>query len=326
MKVLLGILPLLLVGTHAQAAEAEPSRAPAIAARIADPDGGIISVAHRGCHNASPAEGRTAAPENSFAALDRCVVLGIDVVEVDVRRTRDGHLVMMHDDTVDRTTDGTGQLRTLTLDQVKALRLREGQGGSGASLTDQHVVTLKEMLEHAGERIMLLLDVKEQVFAEVLEIVRISGASGRVIIQPAAGAGSLSLANIEPYDQVPVMPALLSAEDRGSDLAQLILEQSSGATRPWAYSFPWRAHTPTISESALSQAAESARLVSTRLFANTMGRGTFVGYGGDAEALRDPGGVWGRLYQAGVSIFQTDEPEALAAFIASSADRSRFGR
>lgn len=55
------------------------------------------------------------APENSLAALERCIAIGADVMETDVRRAADGTLVMLHDATVDRTTDGTGKLSELTL-------------------------------------------------------------------------------------------------------------------------------------------------------------------------------------------------------------------
>ncbi len=72
-----------------------------------------------------------AAPENSLEALDRCVALGVDMVEIDIRRTADGALVVMHDATVDRTTNGHGRVSELSLRQVQALqagRLRAGRG------------------------------------------------------------------------------------------------------------------------------------------------------------------------------------------------------
>jgi glycerophosphoryl diester phosphodiesterase len=62
-----------------------------------------------------PAKGLDSVPENSLAALERCIELGVDMMETDIHRTRDGALVIMHDDTVDRTTDGTGAVADLTL-------------------------------------------------------------------------------------------------------------------------------------------------------------------------------------------------------------------
>ena len=110
--------------------------------------------AHRGamCH----------APENTIAAFEKAIDFGTYRIECDIRRTGDGHLVMMHDATVDRTTDGTGELAAMTLTQVQELVV-------GDTTT---VPTLRETLECARGRCRLLLELKDtgiapQVVAEV---------------------------------------------------------------------------------------------------------------------------------------------------------------
>ena len=60
-------------------------------------------------------------PENTLYAFERAVALGVDVLEMDLHSTADGVLVILHDDTVDRTTDGTGPVQALTLEELKAL-------------------------------------------------------------------------------------------------------------------------------------------------------------------------------------------------------------
>src|SRR4051794_12012503 len=83
-------------------------------ARLYDPVDGVLVVAHRACHAPAPSRGLTTRlPENSLQALERCIALGVDLVEIDVRRTRDGQLVIMHDAKVDRTTDGKGAVADL---------------------------------------------------------------------------------------------------------------------------------------------------------------------------------------------------------------------
>ena len=67
---------------------------------------GRLVIAHRG--------NRVAAPENTLEALRQAVAMNVDAIEFDVRMTRDGVPVLMHDATVDRTTDGRGLLNTLT--------------------------------------------------------------------------------------------------------------------------------------------------------------------------------------------------------------------
>jgi glycerophosphoryl diester phosphodiesterase len=74
---------------------------------------GPLVMAHRG--------GKGLWPENTLYAFEQAVAMGVDVLEMDMHSTADGVLVLMHDDTVDRTTDGTGPVNALTLEELKAL-------------------------------------------------------------------------------------------------------------------------------------------------------------------------------------------------------------
>ena len=60
-------------------------------------------------------------PENTLASFKEAVRVGSDGIELDVHLTKDGHLVVIHDETVDRTTNGTGEIRNLTLAEIKAM-------------------------------------------------------------------------------------------------------------------------------------------------------------------------------------------------------------
>ncbi len=75
--------------------------------------GEILNIAHRG--------GKRVAPEHTFAAYDSALQLGADVLEIDTHITVDGAVVVLHDDTVDRTTDGVGEIADMTLEQVRTL-------------------------------------------------------------------------------------------------------------------------------------------------------------------------------------------------------------
>lgn len=77
------------------------------------PQTGFLRTGHRGA--------RALAPENTLASFELATELGVDVLEMDVRVTADGHVVVIHDETVDRTTSGRGNVHDLTLDQVQAL-------------------------------------------------------------------------------------------------------------------------------------------------------------------------------------------------------------
>lgn len=121
----------------------------------------LMIAAHRGQWRA--------APENSLAAIARAVEVGAEVVEIDVRRTKDGALVLMHDDTVDRTTDGTGKVADLTLAEIQDLHLKVGLGGAQAAVTDHRVPTFTETMEAVKGRALVNLDkgwdVREEMYA-----------------------------------------------------------------------------------------------------------------------------------------------------------------
>ena len=82
-----------------------------------DASSGIVLVAaHRGAHLGNF--------ENSIASTKEAIRLGVDIVEVDVRTTKDGHLVLMHDASIDRTTTGKGKVEEMTLLEIRRYRLK----------------------------------------------------------------------------------------------------------------------------------------------------------------------------------------------------------
>ncbi|MBT2758905.1 glycerophosphodiester phosphodiesterase family protein [Mesobacillus foraminis] len=95
--------------------------------------------AHRGA--------QVAAPENTLESITQAGTLGYGFVEIDVQRTKDGHFVLMHDKTVDRTTTGTGQVGDLTLKEIQGFAIEDKQGNR----TDYKVPTLEEVLGEANK-------------------------------------------------------------------------------------------------------------------------------------------------------------------------------
>ena len=97
-----------------------------------------LRIAHRG------ASGQGLAPENTLAAFEKAVQLGVDMLEIDVHATRDGQVVVLHDTTLDRTTDGTGIVAELSSADV-----RQADAGSwfAADFTGERVPLLEEVLD-----------------------------------------------------------------------------------------------------------------------------------------------------------------------------------
>lgn len=285
---------------------AEPARPGSIHALLHNPARPLVVVAHRGCHNPAPEHGLSAAPENSLKALDHCVAMGVEMMETDIQRTLDGHLVIMHDERVDRTTDGHGLIADMTLAQVRKLRLRQNLGGYDQPLTDQAVLTLDELLVAAKGRITLNLDVKAPVYVEVIDAVLRAGAADLVTVKARAGIASPPLAALLAYDKVPFIPILDHSGD--PSILASVAERQVASAHPVALELP---RMPGASIEAVRKVAEPHGVA---LFINTLGDGYLAGFGGDNDALRDPDGAWGKPYRAGVTFFQTDLPEALLKF------------
>ena len=92
-------------------------------------------------------------PENSLEAFQMAIANGVDIIETDIKTTKDGKLIVMHDATVDRTTNGTGSVKNLTLEQIKKLRLKVGE-----KVTYYTVPTLEEALLAGRGKIYFMLD------------------------------------------------------------------------------------------------------------------------------------------------------------------------
>ena len=90
-------------------------------------------------------------PENTLRAFRRALEMGADRIEVDVRLTADGHIIALHDETVDRTTDGNGYARHMTLEEIR--RLDAGKG--------EKIPTLREIINLVKDKADLLIDVKD---------------------------------------------------------------------------------------------------------------------------------------------------------------------
>ena len=134
----------------------------------------FLIIAHRGASEY--------APENTFAAFDKALDMGVNHVELDVHFSRDGHIVVIHDDTLDRTTDGSGPVADLTLAE-----LRELDAGSwfSTAYAGERVRSLAELFERYKGRLHFHIEIKghaEGLASRVADLVRAYGLTGGVTI------------------------------------------------------------------------------------------------------------------------------------------------
>jgi glycerophosphoryl diester phosphodiesterase len=123
--------------------------------------GGVYVVAHRGVHDGIP--------ENTLAAYRRAIELSADFVEIDLRETKDGHLVSVHNATVDAyTKDATGDVSSFTLAELKAMDIGSRVGPEWA---EERIPTFEEILAVCKGKIGIYLDLKHADVEKVLAVI-----------------------------------------------------------------------------------------------------------------------------------------------------------
>ena len=233
-------------------------------------------------------------PENSLPGILQASKDGAEVIEIDLKRTKDGHLVLMHDATVDRTTNGTGRVDDLTLDQIKDLRLREGQGNGPAPVTNLKVPTFTESLAAVeGHNVLLNLDkgweYREQLMVEL-------EAAGMVDYGLFKGAPNAEEANefMAAYPRAQYMHII--NDKQVDDLAEFTTHM------PDAIEVAFNTMDDTQAQPEYLAAVEAK----TDLWLNSMWNSVSGGYT-DEASLRDPDLGWQVLVDMDADVVQTDD-------------------
>jgi len=120
----------------------------------------VMVAAHRAAHNIHP--------ENSLSAIQQALDLGVDIIELDVKVTKDGVVVLNHDGTIDRTTNGTGDPEEYTLEELKKIRLKMPDG----TLTDESIATFEDALNLVRGKAMVDIDIKTSHLKPVADVIK----------------------------------------------------------------------------------------------------------------------------------------------------------
>jgi glycerophosphoryl diester phosphodiesterase len=185
----------------------------------------LLVIAHRGASGTCP--------ENTLAAFRRAEALGADMVELDVQLTRDGEVVVMHDWTLERTTDGAGPVRERTLAEIGRL---DAGAWFDPMFRGERVPTLADVL--AAVRLPVNVELKpvgdDGLEARALEVVDSAGALGRVVFSSFVPAALERLAQHAPaaalavlWDRGPIADAMRLAERVGARALHLRKDAAS---------------------------------------------------------------------------------------------------
>jgi len=176
---------------------------PAVQAAPDSPGPNVVFVAHRG----AVGHGQ---PENTLAAFRQAIASGAEAIEIDLRGTKDGKIVVMHDATVDRTTNGRGAVADKSLDELKELDAGDGE----------RIPTYKEVLQLvSGIGIVLLLDIKKGGVLDRQKVIRVTedhNAIANVIV------GSRSLEDLRAFRALSPDVRTLGFVDEIEDIAPFV--------------------------------------------------------------------------------------------------------
>ena len=244
--------------------------------------------------------------ENSIPAAQNSINLGVDILETDIYLTSDNIPVLMHDSSVDRTTDGSGAVSSFTLAEIKALRLLAPDG----SASTETVPTLEELMLLAKGKILVNLDKVDinntTIRDRVMDVLIATDTVDHAIFKGSASAAEVAAmrAAYPDYDII-YMPMLW---DKGeAEMLGMLYNHAPPATELLFGSEP----TGMLSSNSLAAAASGG----TRIWLTSLWSSLCAGHH-DAVALGgNPDGSWGWLIDNGASIIQTDHAAQLIDYL-----------
>ena len=224
------------------------------------------------------------------------------MVEIDVAKTKDGHLVLMHDRKVDRTTNGKGLVSDLTLAEIKSLRLRNGLG----RVTAFQVPTFEEAMQTAKGGIIVNVDKGDEYFDEVYKVLRKTGTAGQAIIKSEKPYAQLRQRYGAILDSMMFMPVVVLKKETTIDSIRAVIDK-----RYPFYEIVFAEENRNVLQYIKTQLGNT----SSAIWINSLWDSLCAGYSDD-KALTNPDATWGYLIDTlGARIIQTDRPALLLDYL-----------
>lgn len=256
----------------------------------------VLVAAHRG-------DWRNA-PENSLQAFENAVRLGVDIIELDLALTRDSVVVIMHDTTIDRTTNGSGKPEQYTLAELKKLRLKNGMG----HLTKHTIPTLKEAMLLLKDRAWVNLDKSYPYFKEAYAILKETGTLEQAIFKANVDYNTLYERYGSFIHEIVYMPVINATKLEALD----IIKEYKQKLKPYSFEITgFDIDTLAILNQANTITANGARIWMNALWPSNSG-----GHDDDkAVEEHKPDEAWGWLIDHGATIIQTDRLKELLEYL-----------
>ena len=293
---LLALVVLTGCSGEARQSAAPENRAEGLRARLLAGDTtAVFVVAHRGDWRH--------APENSVAAIEHSIAVGVDVVELDLQLTRDSVLIVMHDATLNRTTTGKGRVADWTLDSIRTLKLKNGCG----IRTKHPVPTLEEALLAAKGRVLVNLDKADRYFDLVVPVLERTGTTRQIVMKGSKPADEVLALYGKYLDEVIYMPVVNLDNENAAEL----MREYVADLKPAAYELLYAQAEDTAMPLRMRDTLRGRALI----WYNTLWD-TLCGGHDDDLSLEDPDAAFGYLIDTlGARIIQTDRAEHLLNYL-----------
>lgn len=255
----------------------------------------VLVVAHRGDWRH--------APENSIAAIEHSISIGVDIVELDLQLSRDSVLFVIHDSKLDRTTTGKGRVCDWTADSLRTLRLKNGAG----IRTMHSLPTLEEAMLAAKGKVLVNLDKADRYFDLLMPVLEKTGTTRQVIMKGNKPASEVDSLYGEYLDKVIYMPKVRFDNPESGILLDGYVEVLGSHMYELSFS----------GEDFLNDALKCKERLEGKalIWYNTLWD-TQCGGHDDDRALTDPDGAYGYLIDTlGACIIQTDRAQLLLDYL-----------
>jgi len=240
--------------------------------------------------------------ENSIEAIESCIQMGVDIVEIDVAQTKDGHLILMHDKKVDRTTSGKGFVTDFTLEEIQKMYLRNGLG----RVSEFKIPTLEEAMLVAKDRISVNLDKADKYFDDVYKVLERTGTIEQTIIKSDIPYEELRAEYGECFEKMIFMPVVIIKDSTTFHSILPILKRQY----PY-YEIVFEKENKELLLEIKDYLKDSASII----WINSLWPSLCGGYSDD-RALKEPDNTWGYLInELGARILQTDRPAMMLEYL-----------
>ena len=302
MKRLTVILFAALVAFSCAPKQQYANRAEKILAEINDPNSDyVVVISHRGDWRNYP--------ENSIPAIESVIRMGVDMMELDVKMTKDSVLVLMHDQTINRMTNGKGLIKDMTYDSLMTFKLERAHNVTTDSL---RIPTLREALLCCKDRILVNVDHAYPYYKEIVELTEELGVTGQVLMKGKSNIDKVNEDMAKHENNLLYMPIIDINRPKGQALFAEYLERG---VVPMAFEVCWQ-----VPGEEIENCAAEIKKMGSKLWVNTFWPSVCGGLGNDddaALAAEDPADVYAQYLEMGASMIQTDRPEMLIKYLSS---------